>query len=67
MLPQMTVLAKRVQSYCLYIWMPYEGDVNEDSVAVCAVCVCMRTILDVFPETQGLLDFRGVFKSTVLY
>lgn len=47
--------------------MPYEGDVNEGPLTVCAVRVYMRTVLDIFPETQGLLDFRGVFEGPVLY
>ena len=45
--------------------MPCEDDVNEGSAIVCAAY--MRTVLDVFPKTQGLLDFRGVFEVTVLY
>ena len=49
----MTVLAKRVQSQGLCIWMTCEDDVNEGSA-----------VLDVF---LGLLDFRGVFEITVLY
>ena len=49
----MTVLAKRVQSQDLCIWMTCEDDVNEGSA-----------VLDVF---LGLPDFRGVFKITILY
>jgi hypothetical protein len=40
---------------------------NESSVAVCADRVYMRTVLDVFPETQGLLNFRGLLEVAVLY
>ena len=47
--------------------MPCEGGVNEGPVAVCAVRIYMRTILDVLPQTQSLLDFRGVFEVAILY
>ena len=59
---QMTVLAKRIQSQGLCIWMPCEDDVNEGSAAYDT-----RTVLDIFPKMQGLLDFRGFFEVTVLY
>ena len=45
--------------------MPCEDDVNEGSATVCAAYY-MRTVLDVFPKTQGLLDFHGFFEVTVL-
>ena len=31
------------------------------------VYVYMRTVLDVFPKTQGLLYFRGFFEIAVFY
>jgi len=46
--------------------MPYQGNANEGPAVRGAACQ-MRTVLDVFPKAQGLLDFRRVLEAAVLY